>query len=66
MVVINTKLNKVYENLSKAEAARLIGVNTSTLFRWMKKSDRETYNHFELYFNTEKYKQPRKNGKHLR
>ena len=57
MVIINTKTDKAYEWLSQAEAARIIGVNVKTIWRWKKIGTKQIYNHFHLYFDTERKKQ---------
>lgn len=54
MVIINTKTNQVYINVSKTQAARLIGVDRSTVYRWSDRkigaSNIEVYNNFTIYF----------------
>jgi hypothetical protein len=62
MIVIDTRCNKVYTNLSLMKAGEIIGVNKTTVLRWKKKrtedgSHKEVYNSFEVYFDTCIYKQ---------
>lgn len=62
MIVIDTKTNTVHQDLSKTEVGRIVGVHRITVLRWKKArakdgTHKETYNHFEIYFNTRKYKQ---------
>jgi transposase-like protein len=59
MVVINTKTNEAHF-CSQSEAARLIGVNRSTIHRWRKQASTkpiQQYNSFTVYFKTVKHKQ---------
>ena len=57
MILINTKTNEAYSNVSKAAAARMVGVSVSSVNRWIKKAKTETYNHWQMYFNEIKLKQ---------
>lgn len=57
MVIIDTKNDIAHESVSKAEAARIVGVDPSTVFRWAKISKIQEYNHFKIYFKTIKHKQ---------
>lgn len=68
MIIIDTRSNNVYSNLSKTEAGRIIGVNRDTISRWKKKRTedgtfKEVYNSFEVYFNTNMFKQKKGNMK---
>ncbi len=57
MIIINTKQNEAFSNVSKAAASRIIGVSISTIHRWSKAKRVENYNHWILYFNEIKLKQ---------
>jgi transposase len=52
ITVIDNKKTKSY-NCTKTKAAKIIGVTYNTVLRWSKKTLKETYNHFDLYFDTE-------------
>ena len=56
MVVIDLKKRKAYVNLSKTQAAIMLGVSRRTITRWSQ-LDRKIYGTFEVYFNIEKFKQ---------
>lgn len=63
IVIINTKEKKVI-HCSLTHAAKLIGVTRLTIRNWGKKSWKENYNQFEIYYNVENVKQkPRGIGK---
>jgi len=57
MVLINIKSGKCFSNVCKAEASRLIGVNTKTIYNWSKKTNIERYNNWVIYFDEEIKKQ---------
>ena len=55
MVVINTKTEQCFPNLSKTEVAKLVGVSRMTVTRWAAKNlkegrNTEEYNNFTIYF----------------
>lgn len=56
MVIIDLKKRKAYVNLSKTQAAIILGVSRRTITRWSS-SDRKIYHTYEIYFNVEKFKQ---------
>lgn len=51
MILIDTKTNEAYSNVSKAAASRIVGVSISTIQRWSKLKQMEVYNHWYIYFN---------------
>lgn len=57
MVIIDTKKNIAHECVSKSEAARIIGVDRSTIRRWEVSSDTQQFNHFIVYFTTVRHRQ---------
>jgi DNA-binding XRE family transcriptional regulator len=64
MTIIDTKQNKSHENVSKAEASRIIGVHRKTIRRWELSRQKdgtflEVFNQFQIYFNVKSYKQPK-------
>lgn len=68
MVVVNNKSNEAYYNVSKVAAAKLVGVNRSTIKFWEEKriadeTFKEEYNHFTIYFKSVKLTQSK--GGHL-
>lgn len=55
MVIVDTKHDKAYENVSKVKGAEIIGVDRSTIHRWsLKKETKQVYNHFTIYFNCQR------------
>lgn len=52
MIIINTKTKKA-TYCNKSKAAEIIGVCTSTLWRWEQNNTFEQFNHFEVYFDCE-------------
>lgn len=69
MTLTNSKTGESIENLSQKEAARIIGVNPITVWRWKKKKQAENkpitefFNHWILDMKPTKYKQPKKINK---
>jgi len=59
MILIDTKHNEAFSNVSKAAASKIIGVSTSTITRWAESSHVEKYNQWIVYFNEIKLKQKR-------
>lgn len=57
MILINNKYNEAFSKVSKAAAARIIGVSRSTINRWSKHSEIEEYNQWTIYFNENQLKQ---------
>lgn len=60
MVVVDTKKNKAYQDVTYTEAGEIIGVSDKSISRWGKKTDKhgnqnkiEVYNHFHLYYDVE-------------
>lgn len=67
VTIVNTKTDKSII-CSMSEAAKLIGVSRSCLYnwksKWVKEKKKETFNHFDIYFDSETIKQkPRGVGK---
>lgn len=69
MTLTNTKTGKSIENLSQKEAARIIGVNQVTVWRWKTKKKKnnepltEFFNHWILDMKPIRYKQPKRHHK---
>jgi DNA-binding XRE family transcriptional regulator len=64
MTIIDTRRDQSHENVTKAEASRLIGVDRKTIRRWEIARQRdgtfkEVYNSFVIYFNVILYKRRR-------
>jgi len=59
MILIDTKHNEAFSNVSKAAAARIIGVSISTVSRWAGSNNIEQYNQWRIYFVEIKLKQKR-------
>lgn len=57
MILINTKTNEAFSNVSKVEASNKVGVSRSTIYRWIENGKTEHYNHWLLYFDETKLKQ---------
>jgi hypothetical protein len=51
ITVIDNKKQKAY-NCTKTEASRIIGVCYKTVLRWSKSKLKESYNNFDLFFDT--------------
>lgn len=62
MVVIDTKDQVAHECVSKSEAARIVGVDRSTIHRWEKAGLVQVYNFYTIYFNTFRHKQAKGNN----
>lgn len=61
MVIIDTKNDIAYENVSKVEAGRIIGVDRTTIHNWSKREEKkQVYNFFTIYFDCNKLKIRRK------
>lgn len=56
LVIIDNKDRKAYENLSKTQAAQIVGVSRVTVWRWSAAA-RKVYGRFEIYFRPERRKQ---------
>lgn len=59
MTVIDTKKDVSYPHLSHKDAAKIIGVDKSTIYRWEKYRRKESFNHFQVYFIEKKCKNTR-------
>lgn len=64
MVIIDTRQEIAYPLISKLDAARLIGVDPSTIHRWAAAGRLQVYNHYHIYFNCVHLKQNK--GEHFR
>lgn len=61
IVIVDLEAGKAYSNLSKTQAAKLVGLSRVTIHRWSKAQRwRKVYKHFEIYFKPEHVKRTRK------
>jgi len=59
MILIDTKHNKAYSNVSIVECSRRIGIGERQIKRWIKYNDHplEVFNYWTLYFDEIRLKQ---------
>jgi len=58
MTIIDLKTNTSYPLLSVSQAATIIGVAESTIYRWKKAREKEQYNNFMIVFIEIKQNKP--------
>jgi len=58
MTIIDLKTNTSYPLLSVSQAAKIVGVDESTIYRWKKLRAKENYNSFLIVFIEIKQNKP--------
>jgi hypothetical protein len=52
ITIIDNNKQKAYNCTNKSKASEVIGVCSKTIMRWSRKTLKETYNQFDIYFDS--------------